>query len=72
MIKSESSELDAPESLQQYLAAIVEGSDDAIIAKGLDSIIRSWNPGAERLFGYSAKEAIGRSITLIFPDDRMD
>lgn len=72
MIKGESSELDAPESLQQYLAAIVEGSDDAIITKGLDSIIRSWNPGAERLFGYSAEEAIGRSITLIFPDDRMD
>ncbi len=69
---SKSSELEAPESLQQHLAAIVEGSDDAIITKGLDSIIRSWNPGAERLFGYSAEEAIGRSITLIFPDDRMD
>lgn len=70
--QSESSELEAPGSLQQHLAAIVEGSDDAIITKGLDSIIRSWNPGAERLFGYSAEEAIGRPITLIFPDDRMD
>lgn len=72
MKQSEFSELQAPESLQQHLAAIVEGSDDAIITKGLDSVIRSWNPGAERLFGYSAEEAIGRSITLIFPDDRMD
>ncbi|MEQ3626184.1 MAG: PAS domain S-box protein [Tateyamaria sp.] len=72
MTQSDSSELEAPESLQQHLAAIVEGSDDAIITKGLDSIIRSWNPGAERLFGYSAEEAVGRSITLIFPDDRMD
>lgn len=72
MTQGESSELDAPESLQQHLAAIVDGSDDAIITKGLDSIIRSWNPGAERLFGYTAEEAIGRSITLIFPDDRMD
>ena len=72
MKQRESSELEAPKSLQQHLAAIVEGSDDAIITKGLDSIIRSWNPGAERLFGYSAEEAIGRSITLIFPDDRMD
>ncbi|MCA1334902.1 MULTISPECIES: sensor histidine kinase [Alphaproteobacteria] len=72
MTQSVFSELEAPESLQQHLAAIVEGSDDAIITKGLDSVIRSWNPGAERLFGYSAQEAIGRPITLIFPDDRMD
>jgi PAS domain S-box-containing protein len=72
MTQSDSSELDAPESLQQHLAAIVEGSDDAIITKGLDSIIRSWNPGAERLFGYSAKEAVGQPITLIFPPDRID
>jgi len=72
MAQSKSSELDAPESLHQHLAATVEGSDDAIITKGLDSIIRSWNPGAERLFGYTAEEAIGRSITLIFPDDRMN
>lgn len=58
-------------SLQQHLAAIVEGSDDAIITKGLDGIIRSWNPGAERLFGYSAEEAIGQPITMLFPADRI-
>ena len=60
------------ENIQQHLAAIVEGSDDAIITKGLDSVIRSWNPGAERLFGYTAEEAIGQSITILFPRDRMD
>lgn len=60
------------ESLQEHLAAIVENSDDAIITKNLDSIILSWNGGAERIFGYSADEAIGRPITILFPDDRQD
>lgn len=59
-----------PESMQQHLAAIVEGSDDAIITKGLDSVIQSWNPGAERLFGYTAEEAIGQPITMLFPAGR--
>lgn len=59
-----------PESMQQHLAAIVEGSDDAIITKGLDSVIQSWNPGAERLFGYTSEEAIGQPITMLFPTGR--
>ncbi|WP_138933261.1 PAS domain S-box protein [Roseovarius arcticus] len=63
--------MDTRESVQQHLAAIVEGSDDAIITKGLDSLIQSWNPGAEQLFGYSAKEAIGQPITMLFPADRV-
>jgi len=50
--------------------AIVEASDDAIISKSLDGIIKSWNPGAEKLFGYTAGEAIGKSITIVFPPDR--
>jgi PAS domain S-box-containing protein len=60
------------EVAQAELAAIVESSDDAIVSKTLDSRIRSWNAGAERLFGYTAEEAIGQSIMLIIPPERQD
>jgi PAS domain S-box-containing protein len=56
----------------QHLAAIVEFSDDAIISKDLNSIIQSWNAGAERIFGYSASEAIGKSITMVIPPELHD
>src|SRR4051794_10207535 len=58
--------------LRQRLAAIVESSDDAILATGLDGTIESWNPGAERLYGWTAEEAEGRPVSLLAPADGTD
>jgi PAS domain S-box-containing protein len=60
------------EEAQARLAAIVESSEDAIVSKSLRGIIRTWNAGAERLFGYTAEEAVGQPITLLIPPDRLD
>ena len=54
----------------RWLASIIDSSDDAIVSKNLDGVITSWNKGAERVFGYSAGEAIGQPITLVIPEDR--
>src|SRR6476659_3010731 len=60
------------DELQARLAAIVATSDDAIVSKNLDGIVQSWNRAAERIFGWTAEEIIGRSITLIIPPERLN
>lgn len=54
-----------------HLAAIVEGSDDAIVSKDLHGIIQTWNPSAQRIFGFTPQEAIGHPMTILFPPDRI-
>src|SRR4029079_7470631 len=61
----------AAEELQAQLAAIVASSDDAIVSKDLNGIVQSWNDGAVRIFGYTAEEMIGQSITKVIPHDRL-
>jgi PAS domain S-box-containing protein len=61
-----------PGSAEQFLRSIIENSDDAIITKNLDGIISSWNKSAERIFGYTAEEVIGKPVTILIPPERHD
>jgi PAS domain S-box-containing protein len=60
------------EETRALLAAIVESSDDAIVSKNLNGIITTWNAGAQRIFGYTAAEAVGQPVTILIPPDRLD
>ncbi|HKP71584.1 MAG TPA: PAS domain S-box protein, partial [Pyrinomonadaceae bacterium] len=64
--------LQSPEFAPYWLSAIIESADDAIITKTLESIITSWNKGAERIFGYEAAEVIGKPVTILIPEDHPD
>lgn len=69
--ENDAAKLTGEEEARAYLAAIVDSSDDAILSKTLEGIVTSWNKGAERLYGYSAKEAIGRPISFLVPTERL-
>jgi PAS domain S-box-containing protein len=60
------------ERVSNRLAAVVRGSQDAVFSKDLEAIVTSWNPAAERLYGYTSEEALGRHISFIIPPDRRD
>jgi two-component system CheB/CheR fusion protein len=60
------------ETLAKYFEAIVTSSDDAIISKDLNGIIQTWNKSAEKIFGYTAEEAIGKPVTILFPPEALD
>jgi PAS domain S-box-containing protein len=64
--------LKSPELAPYWLTALIESADDAIISKTLQGIITSWNAGAQRIFGYTAEEVIGKSITILIPKDHED
>ncbi len=68
----EITDLKSPEFALYWLSALIESADDAIISKSLDGIISSWNQGAERIFGYTADEVIGKPVTILIPEDHLN
>jgi PAS domain S-box-containing protein len=69
---SERRQLQTAEAAQSFLGALVESAEDAIVSKDLNGVVTSWNPGAEKLFGYTASEMIGKPIALLIPDNHND
>ena len=65
-------ELLGGEMAPYWLSAIIESADDAVISKTLEGVITSWNKGAERIFGYTAEEAVGRPVLMLIPEDHLD
>jgi PAS domain S-box-containing protein len=72
MGSDKSVDLRSPELAAYWLSAIIESAEDAIISKTLDGIITSWNSGAERIFGYTADEIVGKPVTILIPPDHID
>ena len=70
--KDSLAELQGSEIAPYWLSAIIDSADDAIITKTLDGIITSWNRGAQRIFGYTAAEVIGKPVTVLIPDDHLN
>jgi len=68
-VKNQLTNLQSPELAPYWLSALIESADDAIISKTLEGVITSWNAGAERVFGYTADEVIGKPITILIPKD---
>src|SRR5215216_269533 len=64
--------LKSPELAPYWLSALIESADDAIISKTLEGVITSWNAGAQRIFGYTADEVIGKPVTILIPEDHLD
>ncbi|HJQ31088.1 MAG TPA: PAS domain S-box protein [Pyrinomonadaceae bacterium] len=62
----------SPDVAAHWLKAVIDSADDAVITKTLEGVITSWNPGAQRVFGYTADEAIGKPVTMLIPEDHID
>ena len=60
------------EEIAQHYSAIVESSDDAILSRDINGVLTGWNSGAERLYGYTSQEAVGKPVTMLIPADRSD
>src|SRR5687768_4047636 len=69
---NEQIDLQSPELAPYWLSALIESADDAIISKTLNGIITSWNDGAQRIFGYTADEVIGKPITILIPENHLE